>query len=110
MSASNLRVAMSALAREVVGRSGGAPTSTTEPGRRFNAKHHWLDHVPFDLNRVSPLVIAGLDRQSMLKRRCAALPQWFRPRQVSIDARVKPTHNERDCTDPNGIRSRAGSV
>jgi len=64
-----------------------------------------LDDVPFDLNRVSPLVIAGLDSAA-----ATALPQWFRLRQVSMDARVKPAHDERDCTDLNGIRSRAGSV
>jgi hypothetical protein len=62
-----------------------------------------LDHVPFDLNRVSPLDIAGLDPTiRALKDAAAALPQWFRLRQVSMEARVKPAHDERD------YRSKAG--
>jgi len=59
--------------------------------------------VPFDLNRLSPLVIAGLDPAIHAEKTATALPQWFRLRQVSMDARVKPAHDERDCSDPNEI-------
>jgi hypothetical protein len=56
-----------------------------------------LDHVPFDLNRLSPLVIAGLDpaihAEKTLRGAC---------RNVS---RVKPAHEERDYSNPNEIRS-----
>jgi hypothetical protein len=67
-----------------------------------------LDHVPLDLNRVFPLVIAGLDSATRAEKTLRRLPQWFRPRQVSMDARVKPAYDEKDCSDPTGIRSRAG--
>jgi hypothetical protein len=62
------------------------------------------NHVPFDLNRVSALVIAGLDSAIHAEKTVATtLPQWFRLRQVSLDAWVKPAHDERNCSDPNGM-------
>jgi len=48
-----------------------------------------LDHVPFDLNRVSPLVIAGLNRA------------------IHAEKTLR-THDKRNCSDPSGIRFRAG--
>jgi hypothetical protein len=62
--------------------------------------------VPFDLNRVSPLVIAGLDpaihAEKTLRRPCR---NGFDCGKSAWTREVKSAHDERDCSDPNGTRS-----
>jgi len=44
-----------------------------------------LEHIPIELNRILHSSLPGLNRQSMLRSRL---------RPVSMDARVKPAHDE----------------
>jgi hypothetical protein len=56
------------------------------------------NHVPFGLNRVSALVIAGLDPAIHAEKTVATvLPQWFRLRQVSTAARHRRAKRRRSA-------------